>query len=576
MPISEIEKLERRYAENPQGLTFAPLAEVRRKNGDVAKALELLGPGLALHPDYIPASIVLGRCHFDLGDLPAAEAAFTHVLSLDGENVIAIKALADITERLLRLDESERWLHTLLSIDRSNDEARIQLDRVQASRRQAELGSSVSPDAAAAPAAPDAQSPAGVADEPPLERIETTSYESDLTPPVTSPPPPPISDLPLEPAMGWVSDSGSPSSEEAVPLAFEDLRPEAEPMTEPIEPVEPLSGIVGMTDTGDVSHVEPLSGPIGENFHVELSEEIVLESSGASEFQMPNASEELFGSAYPPPEREPEPLPEPEPLEPEPPMEAPETMAQEPVPEPEPEAQPVPETVAQADEPEPAPEPASVAKLPPEIETPPFHIPAPEPVLAAGQDPVVAAAHEPDPMMTETMAELLLSQGHRDEALRVYRELDGRLGGDERIQERIVELEQPPPAPPPRRVFAAAATGGRSTGDFFRGMLSSRPPHVGPHASRTEAQRSTAVPEAGGAPTRPAHDALSLSSVFGEEGSPSRPAVPATGQGGQAGVSYDDFFNPQPSGGASRPPRSPDPKSDDLDQFHTWLQNLKR
>jgi hypothetical protein len=34
MATSEIEKLERRYAENPHGLTFAPLAEVHRKNGD--------------------------------------------------------------------------------------------------------------------------------------------------------------------------------------------------------------------------------------------------------------------------------------------------------------------------------------------------------------------------------------------------------------------------------------------------------------------------------------------------------------------------------------------------------------
>ena len=145
MAISEIEKLERRYAENPQGLTFAPLAEIHRKNGDVAKALELLGPGLALHPDYIPASIVLGRCHLDLGDQHAAETAFTHVLGLDGENVIAIKALADITERSFDWTKSERWLHTLLSIDRSNDEAQDQLERVQASRRQAEMASSASP-----------------------------------------------------------------------------------------------------------------------------------------------------------------------------------------------------------------------------------------------------------------------------------------------------------------------------------------------------------------------------------------------------------------------------------------------
>jgi len=51
MALSEIEKLERRYAENPQGLTFAPLAEVHRKNGEVQRALDLLGPGLQIHPE---------------------------------------------------------------------------------------------------------------------------------------------------------------------------------------------------------------------------------------------------------------------------------------------------------------------------------------------------------------------------------------------------------------------------------------------------------------------------------------------------------------------------------------------
>ena len=146
MALSEIEKLERRYAENPQGLTFAPLAEVHRKNGEVQRALDLLGSGLAIHPDYIPASIVLGRCHLDMGDVHAAETAFLHVLSLDGENVIALKALADIGERLVKFDDAERWLHTLLSVDRSNDEAREQLQRVEIAKRQAEVASSAEPD----------------------------------------------------------------------------------------------------------------------------------------------------------------------------------------------------------------------------------------------------------------------------------------------------------------------------------------------------------------------------------------------------------------------------------------------
>ncbi|MEO7985265.1 MAG: hypothetical protein ABI766_01940, partial [Gemmatimonadales bacterium] len=286
MALSEIEKLERRYAENPQGLTFAPLAEIHRKNGEVAKAIELLGPGLALHPDYIPASIVLGRCHLDLGDQHAAEAAFTHVLSLDGENVIALKALADITERLLRLDDAERWLHTLLSVDRSNDEARDQLERVRASRRQAETASSAVPDVAS-------EESGTVAGLQSVETLHVEPFAADPEPPEEiSPPPPPLPPAPdaeSDVGMAWVSDSDAPSSEEAVPLAFEDLQPEA---GAPPESVEPLMGLVGRHDEEFVA--EPLSDreafdSVSDGFQVEMSEDIVLESSGASEFQMPNA-----------------------------------------------------------------------------------------------------------------------------------------------------------------------------------------------------------------------------------------------------------------------------------------------
>ncbi|MEO8294162.1 MAG: tetratricopeptide repeat protein, partial [Gemmatimonadota bacterium] len=134
---SEIDKLERRHRDNPEGRTFAPLADAYRKAGDVPRALETLKAGLLLHPEYLSASIVLGRCHLDLGDLPSAETAFQRVLDLDKENVIAIKALADITERLSRFDESEHWLNYLLSIDSSNDDARVQLQRLAALREQA-------------------------------------------------------------------------------------------------------------------------------------------------------------------------------------------------------------------------------------------------------------------------------------------------------------------------------------------------------------------------------------------------------------------------------------------------------
>src|SRR4051812_31621374 len=188
MGTTEIEKLERRYAENPQGLTFAPLAEVHRKNGDVGRALELLRAGLELHPNYIPASIVLGRCHWDAGDLPAAESAFAHVLRLDDENVIALKSLADINERLERWSEAQRWVQRLVSVDRSNEEAREQLSRLEAAK---EKGTRTAPPPAqptggSLPHEIDAAHPAPAV-------VASSAPAAPAPPPVVSAPPPVVS-----------------------------------------------------------------------------------------------------------------------------------------------------------------------------------------------------------------------------------------------------------------------------------------------------------------------------------------------------------------------------------------------
>jgi hypothetical protein len=41
-------------------------------------------------------------------------------------------------------------------------------------------------------------------------------------------------------------------------------------------------------------------------------------------------------------------------------------------------------------------------------------------------------------------------------------------------------------------------------------------------------------------------------------------------------VSFDDFFAGPGAARPSGPVRAPDPADDDLDQFHAWLQSLKR
>jgi len=203
---------------------------------------------------------------------------------------------------------------------------------------------------------------------------------------------------------------------------------------------------------------------------------------------------------------------------------------------------------------EPALEPPVTAAAPAEAEYPPAPAFAPP---------------EPEPVVTETMAEVLLQQGHAAEALGVYRELASR-SGDPRHQQKVADLESTQPAPPLAR-YAAADTGGRSVGDTLRAILAARLP-ARPAAPPV---RQPAAPGGEGAPTRPAAEALSLSSVFGEETPAAPPAVPSA-PSERDRVTFDDFYGNAGPAQTPRGPRAAEPKSDDLDEFHTWLQNLKR
>ena len=85
----EIEKLERKHAEHPEGRFFVPLANAYRKMGDVETAEALLRAGVERHPDYLSAHIVLGRCLADRGAVSQAEEEFRFVLVQDPQNLIA-------------------------------------------------------------------------------------------------------------------------------------------------------------------------------------------------------------------------------------------------------------------------------------------------------------------------------------------------------------------------------------------------------------------------------------------------------------------------------------------------------
>ncbi len=556
----EIEKLERRWAENQLGLTFAPLAEAYRKAGDAARALQLLQVGMAQHPNYIPAHIVRGRCYFDLQSDAEAELCFLRVSELDPENVIALKSLAEISERAGRLPEALRRLEMLLDIDRNNEEARGQLDRVRELREELNAAPVVHPVATrevATPPEPATQIPVMELDEEPT--FVAASEPSEPMEPL---------DSPIFSGLSAASEPVEPSTAAAPVFGEFQLRNDSEtllPSDDRLEDVVLSEGTeLEVRDAaGDEQDRESYVMSVGD-----------FSSSMAYEPPPPPAQhdepvEEAVVEAAPP-----EPVPEPEEA-----VQEPEAVPEEWRSEASPVVLEVPVPLVDVQPPPPAADSFDAF-------IPPVSSPAPEPEAPSETEDtdVPAPAGEPELVVTETMAEIFLRQGHRELALAVYTQLSLREPGNGRVAAAAAALQQElaPPAPPssppePEPRFAASDTGGRSVHSFFGALLSASRPAV-PTAIHPPAFEPPRRP--GGEPTRPAQDALSLSAVFGDEAAPSGPA--AAPPDSAVEPSFDEFFAPGASAESELPkPPGTEPAAasqvpEDLEQFNAWLRGLKR
>lgn len=661
MSTSEIAKLERLWRENRQGFTFAPLAEAYRKMKDTTRALEILSEGMAQRPDYIPASIVLGRCHLDLGDDGQAELAFRHVLKLDSENVIALKALAEISERGGKLADAATHLGALLEVDRSNDDARFHLARLEtriAEGDELPAAGSTGEDIAgmdepASAAAADGAE-AAEAGEPTVEDGAFRSMDDGQEPAVArgeaevddSAPvledgfttvsgvewmgdaPEADADIEVDPSIVLQDHLDVPDDIEAVGGLEVDDVPDisdasadatamsglvGQDFDEHSQGVKPLSdltpGTVSM-DEEDVDDFDPVmseaSSDAGTDDEVAAnarsdsesavergevsegqeglagiikSEELELTASEANEFQVASDAESLMSSVSDE---------EHDAWDSNPDIAAAETSQLETV-----------ATSFGADALAPAdaevpdiPDPMDLADEHDVSDEPPVddefteeEADAPRPGFlakpATAEQDELYSPPEPELVVTESMAELYRRQGHRAEALAVYRLLYQRHPEDLRLREKVDELEteaadDDSTRPPLEQLTAADPT--RSVGALLRTLLRARPAGAAGNWPAESAQaESLAAPGSSGdgSPTRPAEDHLSLSDVFGDDTSPIPPAVPAAEESAASGVSFDAFFGNTgtPAPASSRTPSRDD---EDLDQFHSWLQNLKR
>ncbi len=601
--LSEIEKLEARFNENPDGRFFAPLADAYRKAGRVDDAITVLTAGLPKHPDYLSAHIVLGRCHLDKKDDGQALAAFERVLGLDSENIIALKALAEIAERVGQADDARRWLMRLLTVDPMNSEADDDLKR---------LGGPLD----------DAQAPAAAAAE---EVVLDLGVASDLAEPAAPAPawPPPPAPLALEePAPAAAAALTDIPTLEFTPPPDTVERPAV-----PLETATASAGAAGDAPSGFQSFDDQLQWGAGERQSGMIHAEDIAEAerrheatSAAIEFLEPSAPAAHAESAAPPaatpgPTRTREIVP---PVAGEwsaaaesstiemPPVTVPRTREHQALPVAEPPLEPMAIEQGSGHGEAAAPEPATAAPPPaapdlplimPEDVTPPDEMRRPSLKHAHVSPPAAEPAAAPgEPMLTETMAELYLRQGFTDQAIDVYRRLVAQRPHDAALRAKLAALEAPRP------VLSAAALGAESVGAFLgriaRGSLPSAPaapppnPPGGPtpmdqaFAAGAEAEQAASAPnpsEGGplGAPARPATDAFSLDQIFGASGSGGQAAQPAPPQSPPAklGASFDEFFGAAPPAEDSVRPReskSPRASDDDLSAFNTWLHGLRR
>ncbi len=658
MSTSEIAKLESRWRENRQGLSFAPLAEAYRKMGDPGRALEVLGEGLAVNPNYIPASIVLGRCHLDLGDDANAETAFRHVLELDNENVIALRSLADIAERSGRISEARDLLQNLLTIDRGNEDARAQLTALASrddaagvtdqrgaadvswveagsdSRQRDDLSQEAASTAAAEPWDDDSLPDELAEDSSAIDSDASASSSTSASFADASAESAESADPSMAPAHSAESldDDWIPDPEPFTPEPVErdesiqlqehltpqqDVEPlddlvvdDAPEITDASAEADAMDGLVGQDFAEQGAAVQPLedlktgAGSLTEFDDLERSTELELTPSDTNEFQVSSAAEELAAETAEPEQHGDDWITSVEPPEDFPSLESdePAVVPTESTPasfstvsgsfgadalgdgielESVDEADEL-DGMAEADEADERDEADGTDEADESDE-------ADERDEADGTDwdDEVIDGGTPELVVTESMADLYLRQGHRKEALAVYRLLYQRAPDDLRLRERVDELEtelvaEVSGAEPAESVISlAAADAGRTVSALFQTLLRATLPapagnweHAVAPAARPLQQSQTDGEPDSAAPTRPAGDHLSLSDVFGEEGSPVPPAVPAARSAAEGDVSFDAFFGE--AAGEQARSRAPAREDDDLDQFHSWLQNLKR
>ncbi len=629
---SEIEKLEQRYEENPKQW-FAALADAYRKEGSLDLALDYVRGGLEMRPNYASGYIVLGRCLVEKNEYVEAAQAFEQVLQLDAENIIALKSLGEIAELQSDFVGAKRWLQRLLEVDPMNEDARVSLERViqAAAAPRPQPAAPEEPVAAeeiarAPEAMPPAEPAAAWAAEAlgrPLESAPSVE-PADMEAPPGEEEPFRIEQFETEQPFGIGAAVGDAGAE-----LFEIDKDEDQVLGEgpaaPVESVEleepPVAafGDVQQMEQGplEVEHLDvgtfddELAWDTGDRLSQEIADEAVVEEvehrddlASAVEFMEPvheEAERETveepvdFGALQAIPLMSEEMLAEHALEQPAEEGGSPEYEAPD-VPDEYLMEEPIADTVE-----EPVPEDALPEEPAPAEEE--FELAPDLPLIMPDEEEAPAEA-EPQPVVTETMAEVYAQQGLLPEARETYERLLERRPDDPVLKARLAELNARARSVarkqhvsrysaletggPPAVAFLQQVFAGEAVDDLVPPALPEPEPDDGETATSplqsafgAETEEEDAA-EAPGSPTVPAPDEVSLSSVFGE---PEPPNAPGSGEAPRAappppgGVSFDEFYGrakeEQLEDAEGAPRLRPSGGEGSNDEFKDWLEGLK-
>ncbi len=551
---ARIDELKKKFDENPRRY-FAPLANEFRKSGDLEQAILVCEEFLPQQPGHMSGHIVYGQSLYESSRMGDARTVFETALGLDPENLIALRHLGDIAREEGDAEAALRWYVRVLDADPRNEEIQALIASFASAPEEPLVASLDSAQAHAELPRDSNPVDMGVSESPPFARDDPAllstvaeeftldGFESTFTEPAAASPP-------TERAHGLeMAHFDDPDPTES---ALIDAEASFEKGISAFAVPAALSAD-SATPLGLESHGVSLASPDDESAEwLDVDQAETLPPHGDA--LTPRAEAVLAEQS--PAVRE----------------------------------APIDDAAWHGD-------PFVTMDVVPEFELSASVVAAEAELIDAELAPTGAQSPGPTsaPFVTETMAELYLQQGFREEALAVYQQLSEANPSDARLRARLDALE-------PRHVDVSSATEGPSIRDFLRDIAARRPrpvaveaapslddfaafeavPEVASSAVAEPPRAIAAVPAVETRPSLPPEVAGSIDALFGTRpgpasedsaasalaqafGSTSAAAPPISGRPARAGsgeLSLDSIFR---DGGGARPPRAS--QSFSFDQF---------